>query len=80
MHENTARHDADRKPAGTAADEFLQELEQLDEEEDTDTSTGAPGDPLTTSPHANREAAEGHPDGEHGARSGGGTGRDARRH
>ena len=66
MHENTARRDSDRKPAGTAADEFLEELEELGEEEDTDTSVGTPGgsgDPLTTSPHANREAAEGPPDG-----------------
>lgn len=69
MHENTARHDSGKKPAGTAADEFLEELEELGEEEDTDTGDGAPGgsgDPLTTSRHANREAAEGHPQGESG--------------
>ncbi|WP_329523495.1 hypothetical protein OG983_02710 [Streptomyces jietaisiensis] len=75
MHENTARHEAHRtddtggKPAGTAAEEVLEELKELGEEEDTDTSAGAPGgsgDPLTTSRHANREAAEGHPEGEPG--------------
>jgi hypothetical protein len=69
MHENTARHESGRKPASHAADEFLEELEELGEEEDTDTTEGAPGgsgDPLTTSPHANREAAEGHPQGENG--------------
>ncbi|GAA2649212.1 hypothetical protein [Streptomyces vastus] len=56
-----------RRPSGrkkeprTAAEEALEEVKEQGHEDDTDTSEGrdrGPGDPITPSPRANREATE----------------------
>ncbi|MCF1510927.1 hypothetical protein [Streptomyces glomeratus] len=56
-----------KKPTRTATEELLEEAKQQELEDDTgisrDTGGGA-GDPITPSPRANRNTAEGHPSGD----------------
>ncbi|MER5182942.1 hypothetical protein ABT009_32085 [Streptomyces sp. NPDC002896] len=57
------RKKAATRTATTATEEYLDEVEQTGHEEDTDTAApgGGSGDPITPSPQANRNTAEGHP-------------------
>jgi hypothetical protein len=53
-----------KKPTRTATEEYLEEVKQQGNEDDTDTGEGTgggAGDPITPSLPANRNTAEGHP-------------------
>jgi hypothetical protein len=64
MRDTDPRPTGRKKPTQTATEEVLEEVKELGEQEDTDTTEGTPegtGDPVTPSRPANRKTAEGHP-------------------